>query len=274
MISPCSIMPVRLALRICVKFVISRQAADDCTGAILHMPDLVASQATLLYRLQMLDQEIAGRRTRLKAIAEILGNNAEVQQAQSSLIASEKALAPWSARARDLDLEIKGIVQKIATTDARLYSGKVTNPKELGDMQQEIASLKRHQSQLEDDLLEAMLKTESGQAEVSTSRQALEEAKATWSTSQADLIAEKGRLEVEVENFERRRKEATIPIDPGNLSKYEALRPKKRGTAVALLKGDSCMTCGVEQTSMLAQQVRQGKQIIYCEACGRILATP
>src|SRR5262249_3323052 len=147
------------------------------------------------------------------------------------------------------------------------------NPKELGDMQEEIASLKRHQSQLEDELLEAMLKTETLQGELASAQTALDEAQTAWAASQSDLMAEKGRGEVEMENSERRRKEAAIPIEQANLAKYESLRPKKRGTAVALLKGNSCMTCGVEQTSMIAQQVRQGKQITYCEACGRILAT-
>ncbi len=235
---------------------------------------MLTSQATLLYRLQTLDLAIAQHRARLDQIAALLGNDQRVNQARQRLDAANQALKPWQARARDLDLEIKSLVQKIQQTDRRLYSGTVTNPKELGDMQNELVSLKRRQSQLEDELLEAMLHSDEGQAAVSEAQRLLGEAQAAWTGSQTDLVYEKQRLETELATLAERRKQAAAAVEPSSLSRYEALRPKKRGQVVALLQGDSCALCGVEQTSNLAQQVRQGAQLVYCESCGRILATP
>jgi predicted nucleic acid-binding Zn-ribbon protein len=232
------------------------------------------SQATLLHRLQIVDLAIAQRRSRLAEIEALLGKDESVAQARKQLEAAENALKPWQIRGRDLDLEIKGVVQKIQTTDQHLYSGKVSNPKELTDMQEEIASLKRRQSQLEDSLLEAMLQTEEGQAVAAEAQQALSAAEAAWAGSQTDLIDEKKRLETQLIDLDAKRQEAAQPVDPANLKKYEAMRQKRRGQVVALLQGDSCTLCGVEQTSMNAQQVRQGHQIVVCESCGRILATP
>jgi predicted nucleic acid-binding Zn-ribbon protein len=232
------------------------------------------SQATLLHRLQTVDLAIAQRRSRLAEIEALLGKNETIVQARGQLEAADKALKPWQVRSRDLDLEIKGVIQKIQTTDQHLYSGKVSNPKELGDMQDEIASLKRRQSQLEDALLEAMLRVEEGQEVVVEAQRALSAAEAAWAGSQTDLIDEKKHLESQIFDLDAKRKEAAQPVDPANLTKYEALRPKRRGQVVALLQGDSCTLCGVEQTSMNAQQVRQGNQMVVCESCGRILATP
>jgi len=234
----------------------------------------VISQATLLHRLQTVDLAIAQCRNRLAEIDALLGKDETVVRARKQLETAENALKPWQIRSRDLDLEIKGIVQKIQATDQHLYSGKVSNPKELADMQDEIASLKRRQTQLEDSLLEAMLQTEEGQTVVAEAQQGLRKAEAAWAGSQTDLIDEKARLEAQLVVFEDKRKEAAGPVDPANLKKYEAMRQKRRGQAVALLQGDSCTLCGVEQTSMTAQQVRQGHQIMLCESCGRILATP
>jgi predicted nucleic acid-binding Zn-ribbon protein len=232
------------------------------------------SQATLLHRLQTVDLAIAQRRSRLADIEALLGKDESVVQARGQLEAADKALKPWQIRSRDLDLEIKGVAQKILTTDQHLYSGKVNNPKELADMQEEIASLKRRQSQLEDSLLEAMLRAEEGQAAVVEAQQALSAAEAAWAGSQTDLIDERKRLEIQLVDLEAKRKVAAEPVDSANLAKYETLRPKRRGQVVALLQGDSCALCGVEQTSMNAQQVRQGHQMVLCESCGRILATP
>src|SRR5438128_1980496 len=104
-----------------------------------------------------LDLAIAQHRARLDEITALLGNDKQVSQARQQLDAANQALKPWQTRARDLDLEIKSLIQKIQQTDRKLYSGKVGNPKELKDMQSELVSLKRRQSQLEDEMLEAMV---------------------------------------------------------------------------------------------------------------------
>ncbi|MEP7287511.1 MAG: hypothetical protein ABI947_17270 [Chloroflexota bacterium] len=231
------------------------------------------SQAVLLYQLQAIDLTLAKRRARLKEIEGILGQDESVTQARSQLEAAEKTLKPAQIRARDLDLEIKSIVQKIQTTDSSLYSGKIRNPKELQEMQDEVASLKRRQSQLEDELLEAMVQSESGQAAVVEAQKTLNDAQARWAGSQVDLLDEKQRLEGEVITVTAQRKQAAEVIDKAGLTTYETLRKTKNGKPIALLQGNSCMTCGVEQTSALAQQVRQAKTLIYCGSCGRILAT-
>jgi predicted nucleic acid-binding Zn-ribbon protein len=234
---------------------------------------MLVSQATLLYRLQTLDLTIAQRRARLTVIDAVLGKDESVALARQQLDAANQALKPWQARSRDLDLENKSLTQKIQMTDRTLYSGTIGNPKELQDKQEELDSLKRRQDQLESELIEAMLHVDEEQAAVDEAQRALDTAQAAWAGSQADLLAERQRLEHELNELEAQRVRAASTIEAAWLKIYEAMRPKKHGQAVALLDGDSCARCGVEQTSMIAQQVRQGSEIVYCASCGRILAT-
>jgi predicted nucleic acid-binding Zn-ribbon protein len=238
------------------------------------MPDHVMqeSPATLLYRLQAVDQAMAQRRARLKEINATLGQNEAVQQAQKVLDAANNALKPYQVRSRDLDLEIKGVAAKMKTTEESLYSGRISNPKALSEMQDEIASLKRHQSKLEDDLLEAMMHSEEEQANVDAAQQKLNEAQAIHAGSQVDMLSEKARLEAELPKLEAQRKEAAAGIAPAMLASYDNLRPKKGGNAVSLMQDNSCMTCRVEQTSSIVQKVRHDQTLVYCAACGRILA--
>jgi predicted nucleic acid-binding Zn-ribbon protein len=232
------------------------------------------SQPSLLYQLQNLDLGIAQRQNRLTEIERTIGANPEVVKATQRLDVANKELNPWQVRSRDLDLEIQSLTQKAKTAEQSLYGGNIKNPKELTDLQNEIESLKRHQSQLEDALLDAMAHVEEGQGSIASAQAALDTAKANWAGSQVDLLDEQNRLEPELSDLRTRRKELAARIEGPALSTYEALRPKKRGQAVALLDGDSCKTCGVEQTSMIAQQVRQGTQIVICASCGRILTLP
>ncbi len=234
----------------------------------------MAAQATLLYRLQTIDLAIAKNTARLKEIEATLGQDTRVAAARVAQTTAESTLHTWQTRARDLELEIKSLADKIKTTENRLYGGAVTNPKELGDMQNEITSLQKRQAKLEDDNIESMLYIEQEQANVKAAQQVTDAALATFATSQSSLISEKYRLEVELATYLERRKPALIEIEPASLARYEALRPKKRGIAVAALHDGSCTVCGVEQTSMIAQLVRAGHQLVLCGSCGRILAVP
>ena len=233
---------------------------------------MIESPATLLYRLQAIDQEIAQRRTRLKEINGSLAQNEGVEQTQKQVSTATNALKPWQARTRDLDLEIKGVISKIKATEENLYSGRVSNPKALRDLESEIASLKRQQSKLEDDLLDAMMNSEEKQISLDTAQKKLNDAQALYADLQGRLLAEKERLDSELPTLISQRKDAAAGIEASALAAYNALRPKKAGSAVALLKNKSCTSCQIEQTSNIAQKVQQDKALVYCGSCGRILA--
>src|SRR5690349_3206822 len=49
--------------------------------------------------------------------------------------------------------ELASVEAKIVEVDKRLYSGTVTAPRELQAMQADVASLKRHRSEIEDQVL-------------------------------------------------------------------------------------------------------------------------
>ncbi len=231
-----------------------------------------AAPATLLYRLQTIDLALAKGHARLKAIEDTLGQDVSVATARSALAAIEAQLAEWQTRARNLSLEIDSLSEKRDTAEKRLYSGIITNPKEMTDLQRDIEALQRQRVKLDDDRAEAELEIEQVQNNQRVAQNTLAQAEAAFAQSQTGLIAEKAQLTAEQATNARRRQEAVAPIPPATLARYEELRTKKRGIAVAALKDGSCTVCGVEQTTMLTQQVRSGQQLVLCHSCGRILA--
>src|SRR5690606_8917333 len=136
------------------------------------------SQATLLYRLQTIDLKIAKMRGRLKEIDALLGGDETVAQATKQRDTAEQALKPFQTRAHDLELEIKSVIAKAQVTDAGQYSCRITSPRELQELQEEIAALKRRQVQLEDDLLETMVEIETQQGALGDAESALQDARA------------------------------------------------------------------------------------------------
>ena len=118
------------------------------------------NQGKALYELQQIDLTLIQHNKRLQAIAAQLADNAAVQTAQAAIDDAEAALKPLRTKLRDIELQVQSTRTKRETTEKRLYSGSVTNPKELNDMQNEIASLKKWLSELEDRTLEAMVEVE------------------------------------------------------------------------------------------------------------------
>ncbi len=229
------------------------------------------NQAQALYHLQTLDLAIAERRARLAEVESQLGVDEQVRAAEQTLTAAQAALTPWRNRVRDLELEIKSLGEKAATVEKRLYSGAISNPKELQDMQEEIASLRRRRAKLEDDLLEAMIAVENGQAACDEAARHVEWAQSAWSSEQQDLHREHAQLQQALADLRAQREAALCNISSESLTEYNALRPRKQGQAVAELVENTCKRCGVSQTSIKVQQVRQGHTLVHCDNCGRIL---
>src|SRR5690349_11413307 len=100
------------------------------------------TQADALYHLQEIDLQITQAQKRLTEIATALADNQVLNDAQNQVQAAQTTLTPLQTKARNLELDIQSNTEKIRVTDEHLYSGRVRNPKELQDMQQEIQSLK------------------------------------------------------------------------------------------------------------------------------------
>lgn len=229
------------------------------------------NQAQALYHLQAIDLTISERQSRLASVERALGDDKPVIAAEQALQQAEKTLAPWRQRVRDLELEIKSLVEKATAAERQLYSGSISNPKVLQDRQDELASLKRRRAKLEDDLLEAMIEVENAQAALGEAQENLEQVRSAWEKDQSDLAREQQSLREALEELKAQREAALQHVSPESLAAYDSLRASKRGQAVAQLTGNACKSCGVSQTTATIQQVRQGRELIFCSNCGRIL---
>jgi predicted nucleic acid-binding Zn-ribbon protein len=223
-----------------------------------------------LYRLQGLDSKGDKKRQRLAEVEAALGEDETLRQARRAVERAQERVRKWAVKQRDLELEVQGLADKISRDEQRLYSGVIRNPKELEDLQAEVAALKRRRQQLEEDLLEVMLEREEAEGAQAQAQKHLDGVQADWTAQQADLVGEREELQAELAEIEQARGALLPSIDAGDLRIYEALRRRKGGVAVALLRDDTCGACGVGISPNLEWQLRQGK-LAPCSNCERIL---
>lgn len=229
------------------------------------------SQPEALFRLQEIELNILAHQKRLKEIAAALGDNQAVTAAQETLRDAQSHLKPLQQRARQIDHEIQTNAEKIRVTNEQLYSGRVRNPKELQDMQNEVAALTRRNAELEEALLETLLAVEEAEASLKTAETHLRETQEAAAGGQADLIEEQRRLQNENRALLQKREAALRDVTPDNLRLYNSMRPRKNNQPVALLINQSCAFCRVEQDLSIISEARKAQKLTYCLSCGRIL---
>lgn len=229
-------------------------------------------QAEALYDLQQIDLQTLRSHKRIDEINTALADNDAVIAAQTAVDTAQKTLAPLKTRMRDLELEIQTTQGKAQTTEDRLYSGTVKNPKELQEMQDEIASLKKRAGDLEEALLEQMMAVEAAEEDLKERESVLAGALAQAEEQHRDLVEEKGQLEAKLAQLTQQRENALKQVTAESLKTYDNLRPKKANQPIAALKDRSCGVCGIEQTMAIAQEVRRGRELVPCLNCGRLLA--
>lgn len=229
------------------------------------------TQTDLLYQLQEVDLKIRKCQLRLSEIDAQLADQQALLAAQAEVDGAQAALTPLRAQARKLEHEIQTTLEKAKESEQALYGGRIRSPKELQDLEQETAALKRHQSQLEETLFAVMMEIETGEATLAAAQTELQQVTEAEAGDHRDLIAERAALQQRQAQLESERAAAATQIEPANLKLYESLKPRKGHQPVAIMRGNSCTVCGVEQTLANERAANLGQKVVLCESCGRIL---
>jgi predicted nucleic acid-binding Zn-ribbon protein len=229
------------------------------------------SAALGLYRLQVVDSRMDEIRARLEEIRQILENDQEMRQAKNQVSETEATLKLSQHSLRQAEAEVDKQKIKIEQSESNLYSGNVKNPKELQDLQNEVAALKRHLETLEDRQLEAMLEEESAEQTHQAAIEKMERVKARLADQNQTLTNEQSELNKDLERLDAERGAALSPLDVKLLTVYDQLRKDKRGLAIAAVNDGACAACGTTLTPAQLQSARSTAQINNCPTCGRIL---
>lgn len=229
------------------------------------------NQSTALYRLQKIDTEIDTTHNRLQEIETLLSHNHELQQARQDHQELEAALNKTQSDLQRIEATVKAQKIKIEQTESALYGGKIRNPKELQDLQQELAALNRYLDILESQELEIMLVAEEGEQLVKESADILQDISLKTMETHESLKGESDQLTIKLQRLATERIVATNPIQPSDMELYEQLRKQRKGIAVTLISGKACAACGATLTPAAIQAAQSPSKLTRCPSCNRIL---
>jgi predicted nucleic acid-binding Zn-ribbon protein len=224
-----------------------------------------------IFRLQQVDRQIDRTRVQLESIRKTLENDAEMRKATERAEAAQKEHHRASQKMKNAEADVEAQKIKIQQAEASLYSGNIKNPKELQDLEREIASLKKFLVTLEERQLEAMLEAEVAENELAEADTMLNTLKSRLGAEQANLLEERAELNKHLERLAEEREATLAPIEDNLLQMYEMLRRQKKGVAVTEVSDNACASCGTIINAAAQQNARSQKQLVNCPTCGRIL---
>ena len=227
--------------------------------------------AGALYQLQQLDLELERFIGEQQAIASVLQGDSKLQKLRKEYDIAQQQLRQGLQAQKEAEWTNEDLNRRLSVQEQRLYSGTVTNPKELQSLQQEVQRLRAQQSRQEEVTLEVMDAAESLQEVARHEAEALQQAEEAWAQESATMVTRRDKLEVRRQEIEAKRKLLAASVDAALLSRYEALRRTKQGRAISKIEQNSCQWCRVILTPSELQHVRVSAELQTCSNCGRIL---
>ena len=223
-----------------------------------------------LVRLQQVDSQIDERQHRIETIRAALRGNAELNAAQAAHDEAKRRLAAVEKRGRDLEWDVSDRSTRIADLERKLYGGTIKNPKELSGLQTEIEHLKETLAGVEEKALAVMAEVDEARAAAAARERALADIQARWKAEERALKTVGQGLVAALQELKTRRPQLAAALPPATLTRYEDVRKRQHGLAVARVDRNICLGCRTTVPTAHVQMARQG-QLAHCPSCGRFL---
>jgi predicted nucleic acid-binding Zn-ribbon protein len=226
-----------------------------------------------LVELQLIENAISARTSE----ADRTKNNKELEQAGKKLAKVKEKYDGVSGKYGEIESKRKKLEdtvemqnEKIKSDEGKLFSGTITSAKEIENYQEEVKILKKKNSEMEDQILELMIKLEEMSEDVKKA-----------DAEKAGAEAEVGRIKNEmdeklevlkhiIEGLQKRKEDVTSKIPGDYLKKYREVKAKKGGIAVSVLKDNFCNVCNMQIPAKDAEKIVDANELYRCPLCGRL----
>jgi len=216
--------------------------------------------------------QLTHRRQTLPEVAAVEAADEAERQFAAEVVRTQTDARDLEREVKRLESDVDTVRQRAARDQQRLDSGGAT-PKEMTNLQHELQSLARRQSDLEDQELELMERQEAAAAALAAAQAGHEKASADHERAvqqRDDALAD---LADATARHEAARAAAAEGLPAPLLTLYDRIRTQTGTTGAALLKARQCQGCRIELNGRELAAVRNAApdEVVRCDECGRIL---
>jgi len=219
-----------------------------------------------------LDQFARRRRTlpELQELDDLASEHDRLRDAEVSASTRVKDLEREQKRA---DTDVEQVRTRKDRDQKRLDEGQVSSPRELENLQSEIASLNRRQAELEDAELEIMEALDEAQREVATHADERDKVNQRSQEVQAARDAGWAEIDAEADTATAQRSEIATELPAELLKLYEKVRADQGGIGAAAIRQRRCEGCRMQLDAAEVTRIRglAPDEVVRHDECRRIL---
>jgi predicted nucleic acid-binding Zn-ribbon protein len=227
--------------------------------------------AVKMYELQRVDLTWTKVARRLQQLQGLLGESDELRSARQNVEQTQTELHDWRAKQKSAELEDKSLAERIKATEDRMMSGVVRNPKELEALQNSLDALRRQRESVEEEEVTAMSQAEALTGKLASEQAALASVQNGWSGNQTELREEELKLKQNGILLKRKREQLVAGMNETLHDRYETMRKRKAGVAIAVVQNGTCSACHVTLPTGVVNTLRASTSLVICPSCGRYL---
>jgi uncharacterized protein len=223
-----------------------------------------------LWAVQQVDLQLAALRAERAALDDGTALREEAETARNAAKDAAARLHAAQATLRDQELQLATTEAKQKKAEGDLYGGRVSNPKELASLEEEIAGFARTRDPLQDSILALFDEVEGLKREAAEREAAAGGLEERLAAHLAAFERERGRIDAEIAARERERAGLAAAVEPRLLKKYEGIAAQEGGVGMVAIVGGFCGGCHNDVPARFVSRVRGG-DVVTCERCHRIL---
>jgi predicted nucleic acid-binding Zn-ribbon protein len=198
------------------------------------------------------------------------------QGLENQLAASAAALTAVKSRGQHLEMDRKKLeldagTRRESINRLKTQQYETRKNEEFRAMGNEIERYEKEIQQIEDQELELMDQAEKVKTELAAEEKKAAAARESIARQIADLDQKGKALDSQLQQLTAERTELASKVEEDLLNRFERLFASKGDAAVVALEHEVCTGCHMKVTTQTAHRVRNGKEIVSCEQCGRIL---
>jgi predicted nucleic acid-binding Zn-ribbon protein len=201
--------------------------------------------------------------------AELAAQTAALEALQQEHTARLKELEDLKKSRLDVEAEMTEMEAGIKKSRQRLM--EIKSNIEYKAMLKEIAFKEDQKDQRETKILEIMDQMEGRTRGLAALDQQLQDQEAALARLKKDLEAQVGQLNEELAVLDEKKRKLRKGLPPQLLKRYEFIRQRRNGTAIAPVREGVCLGCHMNILPQQFIDLQKGVEIIQCPHCQRLL---
>lgn len=227
-------------------------------------------ELNLVIKLQGLDNRIAELEREVAALPKhIAGIEKALDSHVRRLEADRAALAANQKERRGQESEIQVQEQKVSKLKDQMLQAKTNE--QYRAFQHEIDFCQAEIRKAEDRILELMGESEPLERNAKTAEAALQEERKNVEAEKKAATDRTAADRKQMEELKAQRGAIVTDVGAPTYKAYERIRKKWHGSVVAEALNGVCSGCRIALRPQFTQDLRRGKEIMFCESCGRFI---